>query len=84
MNSTCDRETFTQASLQSRIVSFFATGKDRPLLTDAKEIDRLYKRKRIFVMTAITLGYGIAYMCRLGLSVVKRPLIDGGMGNRCA
>ena len=30
-------------------------------------------------MTAITLGYGIAYMCRLGLSVVKKPLIDDGI-----
>jgi len=30
-------------------------------------------------MTAITLGYGIAYTCRLGLSVVKKPLIDGGI-----
>ncbi len=28
-------------------------------------------------MLAITLGYGIAYTCRIGLSVVKKPLIDG-------
>lgn len=27
-------------------------------------------------MLAITLGYGVAYTCRLGLSVVKKPLID--------
>ncbi len=27
-------------------------------------------------MLAITLGYGIAYTCRLALSVVKKPLID--------
>ncbi len=31
------------------------------------------------VMLAITLGYGVAYTCRLGLSVVKKPLIDGGI-----
>ncbi len=30
-------------------------------------------------MTALTLGYGVAYTCRLGLSVVKKPLIDGGI-----
>ena len=30
-------------------------------------------------MLAITLGYGIAYTCRIGLSVVKKPLIDGGI-----
>ena len=58
---------------------FFAAGQDKPLLTDKQQIDRLYKRNRISVMLAITLGYGIAYMCRLGLSVVKKPLIDGGI-----
>lgn len=31
------------------------------------------------VMLAITLGYGFIYTCRLGLSIVKKPLIDGGI-----
>jgi OPA family sugar phosphate sensor protein UhpC-like MFS transporter len=30
-------------------------------------------------MLAITLGYGFIYTCRLGLSIVKKPLIDGGI-----
>lgn len=30
-------------------------------------------------MVSLTLGYGMAYTCRLGLSVVKKPLIDGGI-----
>jgi OPA family sugar phosphate sensor protein UhpC-like MFS transporter len=30
-------------------------------------------------MVAITLGYGLAYTCRMGLSVVKKPLVDGGV-----
>ncbi len=58
---------------------FFAAGEDRPPLGDGREIDRLYRRNRISIMLAITIGYGIAYMCRLGLSVVKKPLIDGGI-----
>jgi OPA family sugar phosphate sensor protein UhpC-like MFS transporter len=58
---------------------FFASGEDRPLLSDQEQIARLYKRNRISIMLAITVGYGIAYMCRLGLSVVKKPLIDGGI-----
>lgn len=58
---------------------FFATGPDRPLLADTQEIDRLYRRYRMLIMLAITGGYGIAYTCRLGLSVVKKPLIDGGI-----
>lgn len=58
---------------------YFATGEDKSLLRDQKQVDRLYKRNRIAIMSAITLGYGIAYTCRLGLSVVKKPLIDGGI-----
>jgi OPA family sugar phosphate sensor protein UhpC-like MFS transporter len=42
-------------------------------------IDALYKRHRLRVMLAITLGYGFIYTCRLGLSIVKKPLIDGGI-----
>lgn len=56
---------------------FFATGPDKPVLSDQNEIDRLYKRNRVRIMLAITLGYGISYTCRLALSVVKKPLIDG-------
>lgn len=62
-----------------RLLAVFAPGPDRPLLTDRAEIDRLYRRCRLSVMLSITLGYGIAYTCRLGLSVVKKPLIDGGI-----
>jgi OPA family sugar phosphate sensor protein UhpC-like MFS transporter len=42
-------------------------------------VDRLYKKHRFRIMMAITIGYGIAYTCRLALSVVKKPLIDGGI-----
>ena len=62
-----------------RLFRFFATGEDRPPLIDRAEIDRLYRRNRVAIMTALTLGYGVAYTCRLGLSVVKKPLIDGGI-----
>jgi len=58
---------------------FFATGNEKPLLTDRERIDRSYRRNRISVMLSITLGYGIYYTCRLGMSVVKKPLIDGGI-----
>jgi len=58
---------------------FFATGKDKPLLESQHEVDTLYKRYRLTIMLAITVGYGFAYTCRLALSVVKKPLIDGGL-----
>lgn len=61
------------------ILRYFAAGDAKPLIQDPKLIDRLFTRNRIAVMSSITLGYGIAYTCRLGLSVVKKPLIDGGI-----
>jgi len=57
----------------------FGTGRDRPLLGDPERIDRTYRRSRLTVILAITLGYGASYTCRLGFSVVKKPLIDGGI-----
>lgn len=42
-------------------------------------VDNQMRRHRIRVMLAITVGYGMYYTCRLGLSVVKKPLIDEGI-----
>ncbi len=57
----------------------FLTGEDRPPLDDTSLVDRLYKRHRLRIMLAITIGYGLVYTCRLALSMVKKPLIDGGI-----
>ncbi|WP_024867570.1 MFS transporter [Pseudoxanthomonas suwonensis] len=58
---------------------FFATGADRAPVEDGGQIERLFKRHRLRVMLAITLGYGLIYTCRLALGVVKKPLIDAGV-----
>lgn len=58
---------------------FFATGPDKPVLKNQEKIDRLYKKYRLHVMLAITVGYGLAYPLRLALNVVKKPLIDSGI-----
>ena len=57
----------------------FATGAEAPRIERQSEIDRLYRRNRIRVMLAITIGYGLIYMCRLAIGVVKKPLIDQGI-----
>lgn len=57
----------------------FATGGDAPRIEQQSEIDRLFRRNRIRVMLAITIGYGLIYMCRLAIGVVKKPLIDQGI-----
>ncbi|MBN1543676.1 MFS transporter [candidate division KSB1 bacterium] len=58
---------------------FFAASSPQTPLTNEVEIDRLYRRKRLSLMMSITLGYAFYYTCRLGLSIVKKPLIDGGI-----
>jgi OPA family sugar phosphate sensor protein UhpC-like MFS transporter len=63
----------------NRILSFFATGKDKEPIQDQSTIDRLYKKYRLKVMLGITVGYGFAYPLRLAMNVVKKPLIDSGV-----
>lgn len=58
---------------------FLAPPPDAPRLTDGVEIDRLYRRYRATAIVGLTLTYGLYYTCRLGLSVVKKPLIDAGV-----
>lgn len=62
-----------------QLTRWFATGPDMPLRSDAGEVDRLYRRTRISVMVSITVGYGLSYLGRLGISVVKKPIIDAGI-----
>jgi len=63
----------------SAFLRFFATGADQPLAHDAATVDALFRRHRLRIMIAITLGYGVIYTCRLALGVVKKPLIDAGI-----
>lgn len=52
---------------------------DAPALEDRERIDVLYRRLRLATIVGLTLTYGFYYTCRLGLAVVKKPLIDGGL-----
>jgi OPA family sugar phosphate sensor protein UhpC-like MFS transporter len=61
-----------------RIIS---AGPDAAPLADAARIDALYRRHRLRIMLAITLGYGLSYTLRLTLGLVKKPLIDAGIFN---
>ncbi len=63
----------------SAFLRFFATGADKPLAHDAATVNSLFRRHRLRIMIAITLGYGVIYTCRLALGVVKKPLIDAGI-----
>ncbi len=58
---------------------FFAAGADAPRLTDASEIDHQFRYYRRNVIVVIILCYGLGYVCRLALNVVKKPLMDAGL-----
>lgn len=45
----------------------------------SEEIKERFQQHRLRVLVAITLGYGFIYTCRLGLNIVKKPLIDNGI-----
>ena len=61
------------------ILKFFTTGQDQPRITDESEINRLFRYHRRNVIVVITLCYGLGYVCRLALNVVKKPLMDAGI-----
>lgn len=63
----------------SSIFKFFAAGSNSPAITDSAEIDRRYHEYRRKVIVVITLCYGLGYVCRLALNVVKKPLMDAGI-----
>lgn len=62
-----------------KIIAFFKSGEAGPPLSDRGEVERIYTRKRWEVFLSITIGYGFYYVCRLGLSVAKKPMLDAGV-----
>lgn len=61
------------------ILHFFAAGADQPRIADASEIDRQFRFHRRNVIVVLTLCYGLGYVCRLALNVVKKPMMDAGI-----
>ena len=62
-----------------QVLKYFATGENRPITASAADVDVSFKRIRRDVVMIITLAYGLGYVCRLSINVVKKPLIDHGI-----
>jgi OPA family sugar phosphate sensor protein UhpC-like MFS transporter len=62
-----------------KIITFYTTGTDKPLLKDKNLIKKLYNNKRSSVFISLVLGYGFFYTTRLSLSVAKKQMIDSGV-----
>lgn len=58
---------------------WFAAGVDQPRIQNQSEVDRLFNYHRRNIIFIITLCYGLGYVCRLALNVVKKPLMDAGV-----
>jgi OPA family sugar phosphate sensor protein UhpC-like MFS transporter len=59
-----------------KLIRFFNPSPDKP---DLKEDKKYLQRLQWSVFLSATFGYGLYYVCRLSLSVVKKPLVDGGI-----
>ena len=61
------------------LFSFFRISKPRAQKVPEGEQDAVYKRLRRRTFWGVTVVYTLYYICRGTLSVVKQPLIDGGV-----
>jgi OPA family sugar phosphate sensor protein UhpC-like MFS transporter len=61
------------------IKKFYQPAAAIPVLANDAAIRRNYKKYRISVFTSATLGYALFYVCRLSLSVAKKPLVDANI-----
>lgn len=61
------------------MIQYFKKSYPQPITLDEKEQKVLYKKLKWQVFTSATLGYGIYYVCRLSLNVIKKPIVDSGL-----
>lgn len=63
------------------MLSFFKSALHLPVdSSETEEQNTLrYKKLRVSVFLSATFGYGLYYVCRLSINVMKKPLIDNGI-----
>jgi MFS transporter, OPA family, sugar phosphate sensor protein UhpC len=62
-----------------QITDFFAPLPARTIDMDEVSAKNKYKQYRWSVFLSATIGYALFYVCRLSISVVKKPLVDAGI-----
>ena len=61
--------------LLNRVLSFYKI----PSPADKPETDKeRFKRVRIISFLTATLGYGVYYVCRLSMNVIRKPMVEEG------
>lgn len=61
------------------LYSYFRISKPSAAKVPAEQIESTYKLLRNRTFWGATVAYSLYYVCRMTLSVVKQPLIDGGV-----
>jgi OPA family sugar phosphate sensor protein UhpC-like MFS transporter len=61
------------------LLNFFAMSKPVDKGLSPEEVKKQYTRLRWQVFASATLGYGLFYVCRLSLNVIKKPIVDAGV-----
>lgn len=63
-----------------QLIDFYRISPPKPLLegSDA-QLHKRYKYLQWSTFLSATLGYGLYYVCRLSLNVVKKPIVDEGI-----
>jgi OPA family sugar phosphate sensor protein UhpC-like MFS transporter len=61
------------------IIHFFSPAKHVAVTGDESTIKKQYKKFRYSVFLSATLGYALFYVCRLSISVAKKPLVDANI-----
>ncbi|MBQ9073296.1 MAG: MFS transporter, partial [Muribaculaceae bacterium] len=48
-------------------------------MLEGEEAKRRYNKLKWQIFISATLGYGMFYVCRLSLNVIKKPIVDAGI-----
>lgn len=61
------------------VLKFFSPAPAGTPVADPEKIRKTYNRQRASVFVSATLGYGLYYVCRLSINVIKKPIVDAGI-----
>ncbi|MBL4561906.1 MAG: MFS transporter [Labilibaculum sp.] len=64
-----------------KIFQFYFALAPSARIQNTEKIKEKYNRMRWSVFLSATIGYSLFYVCRLSLSVVKKPIVDSGILN---
>ena len=61
------------------LFKYFAMSKPADTMLEGDEAKKRYSRLRWQIFLSATLGYGLFYVCRLSLNVIKKPIVEAGV-----